>query len=144
VLHAYDGVNTPAGPTDINDLSLIMRLTHGPTSAMFTGDLNHLLGSHLGTLGTEMKATLLKVPHHGAEGTAPNTFYEAVAPKEAMVPAPADLWCNLRSLRTRLWMNEHGVRVHVNGFHGHVSVLMQESGYKVRRQLAAANELCIQ
>lgn len=144
VLHAYDGINTPAGPTDINDLSLIMRLTHGPTSVLFSGDLNHLLGTYLGTLGTQMKATLLKIPHHGAEGAAPNTFYEAVAPQEAMVPAPAELWCSLRSMRTRLWMAEHKVPVHVNGFHGHVSVLIQESGYRVRKQLPAPNELCME
>jgi competence protein ComEC len=144
VLHAYDGLNTPAGPTDINDLSVIMRLTHGPTSVMFTGDLNHLIGTYLGTLGAEMKATLLKVPHHAAESTAPNTFYEAVSPQEAMVPAPAALWCNLRSLRTRLWMNERGVPVHVNGFHGHISVLMRASGYQVRRQISVASELCLE
>ena len=144
VLHAYDGVNTPAGPTDINDLSLIMRLTHGPTSVLFSGDLNHLLGTYLGTLGAQMKATLLKVPHHGAEGAAPNTFYEAVAPKEAMVPAPSELWCSLRSMRTRLWMAEHKVPVHVNGFHGHVSVLLEQKGYRVQRERESLDSPCEQ
>jgi competence protein ComEC len=142
VLHAYDGLNTPAGPTDINDLSVIMRLTHGPTSVMFTGDLNHLLGTYLGTLGGQMKATLLKVPHHGADSTAPNTFYDAVAPKEAMVPAPSGLWCNLRSLRTRLWMTEHGVQVHVNGIHGNISVLMRSMDYRLKRQVEAPDDIC--
>ncbi|WP_374407588.1 ComEC/Rec2 family competence protein [Hydrogenophaga sp.] len=142
VLHAYDGVHTPAGPTDINDLSLIMRLTHGPTSVMFTGDLNHTLGTYLGTLGNEMNATLLKVPHHGAESAAPNTFYEAVSPKEAMVPTPLDLWCNPRSMRTRLWMEARGVPVHVNGFHGHISVLINNRTYRIQHQISTSDSIC--
>jgi competence protein ComEC len=142
VLHAYDGFNTPAGHTDVNDLSLIMRLEHGPTSVLFTGDLNNILGEYFSTLGSEMKATLLKAPHHGADSTAPNTFYEAVAPEQALVPAPALLWCSERSARTRNWFDAQHVAVHVNGVHGHISVLLHRSGYQVNREVAAPSFTC--
>lgn len=143
VLYTYDGIHTPVGPTDINDLSLIMRLTHGPTSVMFTGDLNQVLGEYLATQGNAMKATLLKVPHHGAEGLAPDTFFDAVNPEEAMVPAHASLWCDERSKRTRTWMSNHHVVTHVNGIHGHVSTLMLSNGrHPVVREFDRSPEIC--
>jgi beta-lactamase superfamily II metal-dependent hydrolase len=142
VLHAYDGFNTPAGNTDVNDLSLIMRLEHGPTTVLFTGDLNNILGNYLSTRASEMKATVLKAPHHGAEGTAPNAFYEAVNPEQALVPAPALLWCSERSARTRKWLASRQIPAHVNGIHGHISVLLHRSGFRVSREAEASKDPC--
>ncbi len=142
VLHAYDGFNTPVGTVDVNDLSLIMRLEHGPTSVLFTGDLNNLLGEYLAKHKTDMKATLLKAPHHGAEGTAPDGFYETVAAEQVLVPAPALLWCSERSARTRNWFASRNLPSHVNGLHGHVSVLMNRFGYRLKRQVETPNNIC--
>ena len=76
VLYAHDGASPPVGDTDINDLSVILSLEVGRIKTLFTGDLNQKLGSYFATGGDEnLKAQLLKVPHHGTESLAPNSFF---------------------------------------------------------------------
>jgi hypothetical protein len=69
---------------------------------------------------------LLKVPHHGTESLAPDGFFAAVAPDWAFVPAPASLWCSVRSQRPRTWLEQRHVPTWVSGFSGHVQVVIDE------------------
>ena len=134
VVCLYDGINTPVGRTDVNDTSMILRLTHGPTRALFTGDLNYSLGAWLAKSDLDLRADILKVPHHGTEGLAPNEFFDRVAPKVAMVPSPRELWYSLRSKRTRTYFSEHQLPVYVSGIHGTVTVSMTPDGYEIQTE----------
>ena len=120
ILYAFDGVNTPVGRTDVNDLSLIMMLHHKNRRFLFTGDLNYKIGSYLAGVSADLTADILKVPHHGTETTVPDSFFEKVAPRYAFVPAPAKLWQSERSNRIRKWFLNHHVPVYVNGLDGNV------------------------
>ncbi|MBK9990770.1 MAG: MBL fold metallo-hydrolase [Verrucomicrobia bacterium] len=131
VVCLYDGVNTPVGKTDMNDTSIILRLTHGTTRALFTGDLNARLGAWLATSDFDLKADVLKVPHHGTEGLAPNEFFAKVDPKVALVTSPKELWFSLRSKRTRDFLAERKVPAYVSGICGTVKVEMDALGYRV-------------
>lgn len=124
ILHSYQGVDTPVGVTDVNDTSVIARLDVGDTSVLFTGDLNESLGQWLSGQDLGLARTvLLKVPHHGAEATAPDRFFDHVDPQYALVPAPRDLWCDdPRTERVRAWLERHHTIVLVNGLAGHVTV----------------------
>ena len=124
MLYAFDGVNTPVGRTDINDMSHIMLLKHGFNTALFTGDLNAKLGAYLAKEGKDLKVDILKLPHHGTEGAPPDAFFDAVSPKAAMVPSPALLWCTPRSARMKNWVEARKIPTYVNGFSGHVTVKM--------------------
>jgi len=127
----YDGISTPVGRTDINDTSILVRLTHGPTRVLFTGDLNQRLGAWLATSDLDLKADILKVPHHGAEGLAPNEFFAKVDPKVILVPSPKELWFSLRSKRVRDYFAERKVPAYVSGIHGSVTVEMSNLGYQI-------------
>ncbi len=118
----YDGINTPIGETDINDTSILVRFTHGTTRALFTGDLNLALGTYLATSEYDLKADILKVPHHGTEGIAPNEFFKRVGARAALVPSPTELWFSLRSKRVRDYFKEAGTPTYVSGMHGDVTV----------------------
>jgi competence protein ComEC len=122
VLYAYDGIDTPIGRTDVNDTSVILLLTHGQTKALFTGDLNQAMGAYLARNGKRIEATILKVPHHGAEGVAPNEFFDRVAPRLALVPSPPALWQSDRDRRVRDHLEAMGVETLVSGLHGEVTV----------------------
>jgi competence protein ComEC len=138
ILYAYDGINTPVGRTDINDMSLIMKLTEGTQTALFTGDLNARIGEYLAKEGNNLKADILKLPHHGTEGAAPDSFFEAVSPKVAMVPSPALLWCSARSARMKKWVESKKIPTYVNGFAGHVIVKMRKDSFQVTTQRSKA------
>jgi competence protein ComEC len=134
ILYAFDGVNTPVGRTDINDMSLIMQLKHGFNTALFTGDLNAKLGEYLAREAKDINADILKLPHHGTEGAAPDAFYSAVSPKDVLVPSPALLWCSPRSARMKNWVESHKMATYVNGFSGHIIVKMGFFGYQIETE----------
>jgi competence protein ComEC len=134
VVCLYDGLHTPVGPTDVNDTSMIVRLSHGSTRALFTGDLNNTLGAWLATSAFDLKADILKVPHHGADVTAPNEFFDRVGARAVLVPAPKALWISARSMRVRNYFMEHKTPVYVSGLDGSVTVTLTDHGYQVETE----------
>lgn len=135
VVCAYDGVNTPVGETDVNDTSIIVRLFHGSTRVLYTGDLNHALGAYLAASGADIRADILKAPHHGTEGCAPNDFYDGVSPSAVLVPSPTGLWLSQRSSRTRTFFAERGIPTFVNGLHGNVDVVLGDGRYSIQSEI---------
>lgn len=70
----------------LNDASLVVRISHGEHSALFTGDIERraeglLLDAARGSLG----ADLLKVAHHGSDTSSTEAFLRAVAPRVGLV-----------------------------------------------------------
>jgi len=131
VVCLFDGINTPVGRTDINDTSILLRLRHGNIKALFTGDLNNSLGTWLATSDLDLGADLLKVPHHGTEGLAPDSFFDRVAPKAALVPSPIELWYSLRSKRAREYFRERNIPTYVSGVDGTVKVFFSENSFEI-------------
>ena len=111
-----------------------MMLEQNNRKILFTGDLNRKLGGWLAK-SNEIHADILKVPHHGTEGLAPNSFFNAVAPKYALVPSTQQLWCSKRSSRVRSWFKSRKTPVFVNGFHGHVTVRFSDSGIEIMKEM---------
>jgi competence protein ComEC len=137
ILYAFDGLNTPVGRTDINDTSVIMLLKHGFNTALFTGDLNDKLGEYLAKEGKSLKADILKLPHHGTEGAAPDAFFDAVSPKDVLVPSPALLWCSARSARMKSWVESQNIPAYVNGFLGNIVVTIGIFNYTIESERVA-------
>lgn len=127
----YDAINSPVGRTDVNDTSMLVRLRHGRIKALFTGDLNMALGAWLATSDFDLGADLLKVPHHGTDGLAPNEFFDRVAPKAALVPSPRDLWYSLRSKRAREYFTSRKIPTYVSGVNGNVKVSIGEDSFEI-------------
>jgi competence protein ComEC len=134
VVCLYDGVHTPIGKTDINDTSIIVRLSHGPFRALFTGDLNSPMGTWLAQSSFDLKADVLKVPHHGTEGCAPDAFFDRVGPKAALVPSPKALWFSLRSKRIRDYFSGRHIPAYVSGINGNVTVIMTAQGFTIQEE----------
>jgi beta-lactamase superfamily II metal-dependent hydrolase len=134
VLCCYNGIDTPVGPTDVNDTSIVARLTHGSIRVLFTGDLNQPLGAYLAASSVDLRADLLKVPHHGTEGVAPDAFFDRVAPRAALVPAPRGLWVSARSMRIRNYFLDRKIPVYVSGVNGIVTVTIRSNGYVVETE----------
>jgi competence protein ComEC len=134
VLYVYDGFDTPVGHTDINDMSAITLIRDGKNRFLLTGDLNKALGAWLAKHGTNLKADVVKMPHHGTEDLAPDSFFEKVAPRDIIVTAPQKLWCSKRSKRIRDLAAKHHYGVYVNGFQGDITVTSCSEGYTITTQ----------
>jgi competence protein ComEC len=131
VLFAHNGTDAPVGHTDINDTSIVMKLTNGTQSILFTGDLNKIAGDFLSKNSDELRADILKVPHHGTESTVTNLFFDTVQAKIALVPSQASLWGSERSRRIKEYFNDKNVRTYVSGVDGDVSLLIWKDKYRI-------------
>jgi competence protein ComEC len=133
VVCAFDGLNTPIGPTDMNDMSIVCRLVHGKMKVLFTGDLNSSMGAYLArTPSYDLQVDLLKAPHHGAEGTVPNEFFDRVNPKAVLVPCPKALWLSERCSRVRTYFEQHHTPTYVNGLNGAVTARIKPTGFEIQ------------
>ena len=73
-----------------NDCSLVLRLDCRGFSALFCGDIEYQAEKDLVKSGQNLRADLLKVPHHGSAGSCSPRFLEAVSPRYAAVSTGPD------------------------------------------------------
>jgi competence protein ComEC len=68
-----------------NNSSMVLRITDGSTTFLFSGDLEAKGEGELIAAGADLRATILKVPHHGSRTSSSPPFLAAVAPKVAVI-----------------------------------------------------------
>ncbi|WP_164010071.1 ComEC/Rec2 family competence protein [Pyxidicoccus trucidator] len=76
-------IDVPEAPLEAN--SIVLRLTYGDTALLFAGDAHARTEAQLLARGTAMKATLLKVAAHGADGPSTEAFLRVVEPRAAVI-----------------------------------------------------------
>ena len=70
---------------NLNDASLVLKLIHGNTSFLFTGDIESDIEGKLIMCGSPLKANVMKIPHHGSNGSSSTPFLLAVRPDLAVL-----------------------------------------------------------
>jgi len=70
--------------SDTNDSSLVMKLSYGKHSFLFTGDISARQEHALVESGSDLAAQILKAPHHGKRGSSTQAFLYAVNPDRAI------------------------------------------------------------
>ena len=75
---------------NINDTSIVVRLTFGQGSFIFTGDAERLSEEQILTRGYDLKSTVLKVGHHGSNTSTSTSFLDAISPKVAVIMVGED------------------------------------------------------
>ena len=67
-----------------NDASLVLRLSYGEVSFLFTGDIESSAEREILRTGVNLQSTVLKVPHHGSKSSSTPDFLGAVQPRFAV------------------------------------------------------------
>ena len=75
---------------NVNDDSLVMRLTYGDTSFLFTGDMTAKAEKEIIEDGENVKCDVLKVGHHGSSGSSCYQFLYEAEPKIAVISCGRD------------------------------------------------------
>lgn len=70
---------------DLNDYSVVIRLTYGSTSYLFTGDAEKRAEKDILAGGADVDSDVLKMGHHGSSTSSSEDFYEAVSPKICVI-----------------------------------------------------------
>ena len=71
--------------TDLNNSSLVIMAVFGENSFLFTGDMRWEAEKDLVEAGTELKADVLKVGHHGSYTSTSYLFLRTVQPEFAVI-----------------------------------------------------------
>lgn len=75
---------------DLNNYSIVIKLTFGSTSFLFTGDAESISESEMLGKNYDLKADVLKVGHHGSNSSSSASFLKAVSPKYAVISVGKD------------------------------------------------------
>ncbi len=88
VLHPHRGFyTTRRGGGEVNNDSLVVKISGKMKSFVFTGDIEGEAEDDLVHLGPALKSAVLKVPHHGSRSALHEGFLRALSPEAAVISA---------------------------------------------------------
>lgn len=76
--------------SDLNNYSVVTKLTYGDTSFLFTGDAEAEAEEAILQAGYDPSATVLKCGHHGSSTSTSDAFLKAVSPSFAVISCGQD------------------------------------------------------
>ena len=71
--------------TDLNNTSIVLKITYGETSFLFTGDAEREEEQDILNRNFDLSATVLKVGHHGASTSTSYPFLREIMPEYAVI-----------------------------------------------------------
>ena len=75
---------------DKNNSSIVMKITYGETSFLFTGDAEREEEAEILEQGYDLSATVLKVSHHGSAGATTYPWLREIMPQYAVISVGKD------------------------------------------------------
>jgi competence protein ComEC len=115
----------------INNQSVVIHLRCGRSAFLFTGDVERESEARLADRGSQMDATVLKVPHHGARGSVYEPFLRAVKPQIAVVSVGrANAYGHPSSVMLETYASL-GIPIMRTDVHGAITMLGTEAGLQM-------------
>jgi competence protein ComEC len=105
-----------------NDLSMVARVTVHGVRVLFTGDLGADAEARLMRDGVDLRADVLKVPHHGSKD-ADAAFLAASGARVALISVGADNTYGHPTPRTLRWLAHDGMQIHRTDREGDLAVV---------------------
>ena len=75
---------------DPNDTSIVMKVTYGETSFLFTGDAERTAEADILDAGYNLSSTVLKVGHHGSDTSTSYPFLREIMPEYVVIQVGKD------------------------------------------------------
>lgn len=119
--------------SDLNDTSLVLKLTHGQVSFLFTGDAEAASEADLlHTNKEDLTSTILKVGHHGSYTSSSPAFLAAVHPEVAIYSAGRHNSYGHPHAETLAALAAVGAQIYGTDRHGTVIVQSDGQHYQIR------------
>ncbi|MBU3182227.1 ComEC/Rec2 family competence protein [Clostridium psychrophilum] len=74
-----------SGYEDLNNYSIVIRVTFGNNSFMFDGDAEDISENEMLSKGFDVSADVIKIGHHGSNSSTSQAFLDKVNPKYAVI-----------------------------------------------------------
>lgn len=128
----YPPEASAGGAPASNDRSLVLRLTRGSVSLLLPGDIGSATERALLDSGRDVRARVLKAPHHGSAGSSSEDFVRAVAPEIVVISSGRGNSYGFPAPDALARYQQAGARVLRTDLDGAVEVLTDGSRLAVR------------
>ena len=118
---------------DINQNSVVLKMTYGGVSFLFMGDANADAESKIANSGTNLQADILKVGHHGSATSTSSAFLTKVHPKISVIEVGAGNSYGHPTSATLGRLAQVGSAVYRTDLNGDVTVTTDEMTYQSGR-----------
>lgn len=98
--------------SDCNNFSVVLKVTLGERSFLFTGDAEELAEEEMLKQKYDLQADVLKVGHHGSHSSTSRKFLYAVDPSVAVISCGKDNEYGHPHRETMSLLNEEDIEVH--------------------------------
>lgn len=105
---------------DPNDMSIVLKITYGETSFLFTGDAERTAEADILDAGYDLSSTVLKVGHHGSDSSTSYPFLREIMPEYAVIQAGKDNSYGHPTEDTLSRLRDADVKVYRNDLQGTV------------------------
>lgn len=121
-------------PRDINQSSLVLRITHPPWAMLLMGDAEKEVEDAL-LKGDLQPVDLLKVGHHGSHAGTDTRFLRTIKPRVAVISVGRRNRYGHPHRRTLTRLHQAGVEVYRTDLDGTVTVRFEPRRFTIRREV---------
>jgi len=121
-----------------NENSIVLKLTHGETSFMLSGDAEDDQETYLvDAYGEELRSTVMKAGHHGSSSSSSEAFLDAVDPEVAVVSSAYDSQYGHPHEEVLRRFGDRSVPTYWTATHGDVVFVSDGTNVSIRTQREA-------
>ena len=118
-----------------NENSIVLRLTHGETSFLLSGDAEDDQEAYLiDAYGAELDSTVLKAGHHGSSSSSSEAFVDAVGPRAVVVSSAYDSQYGHPTEDVLQRLADRSIPTYWTATHGNIVLTSDGNGVSVRTQ----------
>lgn len=117
-----------------NNNSVVMHVTAGKTSFLFTGDAEKAVETEIVNKYGKIDATILKVGHHGSSTSSSAGFLEAVSPEVAVIPVGKGNKYGHPTDKTISNLKKYTDTIYRTDKHGTITFTCTQDDYTVRTE----------
>jgi competence protein ComEC len=122
---------SPSMQPKANNQSLVLKLSYGSQSFLFTGDIEKEAEAELTSSGVDLQSQVIKVPHHGSLTSSTGPFLEKVRPRIALISAAGRGLFKLPNPRVVERYRDLGCQIYRTDQHGAITIKTDGQGLKI-------------
>lgn len=115
---------------DVNDASIVMRVTRGEYSMLLVGDAETVSENNMIDAGCDIDSDVIKIGHHGSKSSSSLRFLQGVSPELAVISCNDKYGNPDKEISERL--NKLGVTTYITGNDGDIILNVFDNAISVK------------